>query len=193
MASTQLLYLAVGIQFAYCFPGLERDDGSVSAGTIDFIVQLLAIITQLLLTGRIAQRLGVRFLLVALPLLIAFGFVYLAVAPSFFVLAVVMIARRAGEYALVRPGREMLFTCVPLEEKYKAKNFIDTVVYRGADALAGWLKTLIELLAYQPGLAAIIGALIALFWARTGLSLAKIQAQVQPNRPENITSTRKSY
>jgi AAA family ATP:ADP antiporter len=104
--------------------------------------------------------------------------VWLAFAPTFAVLAVVMIARRAGEYALVRPGREMLFTVVPSEAKYKAKNFIDTVVYRGSDALSAWLKTTIELLAQQPGIAAAVGAGIALTWAATGAWLARTQRRL---------------
>ena len=118
----------------------DRVDQTRVFGVIDMIVQTLAIVTQLFFTGRIAQRLGVGVLLVAVPLAVAAGFLWLAFAPTFAVLAVVMIARRAGEYALVRPGREMLFTVVPVEAKYKAKNFIDTVVYRGSDALSGWLK-----------------------------------------------------
>ena len=142
-------------------------------GTIDAVVQALAILTQLFLTGRIAQRLGVGVLLVAVPLVTMLGFLWLALAPVFAVLAVVMVVRRAGEYALVRPGREMLFTAVPAEAKYKAKNFIDTVVYRGADAVSAWAKTLVDLLAQQPAIAALIGAGIALAWAVTGGALAR--------------------
>ncbi len=147
-------------------------------GVIDMIVQALAIVTQLFFTGRIAQRLGVGVLLVAVPLAVAGGFVWLAFAPTFAVLAVVMIARRAGEYALVRPGREMLFTVVPAEAKYKAKNFIDTVVYRGSDALSAWLKATIEMLAQQPAVAAIVGAGIAVAWAATGAWLAREQRKL---------------
>jgi len=100
------------------------------------------------------------------------------------VLAIVMIARRTGEYALVRPGREMLFTVVSVEAKYKAKNFIDTVVYRGSDALSGWLKAAIELLAQAPAVAALIGAVIALVWAATGAWLARTQRRMdQPAQP----------
>jgi len=104
------------------------------------------------------------------------------------VLAVVMIARRAGEYALVRPGREMLFTVVPAEAKYKAKNFIDTVIYRGSDALTGWLNTAIALLAQQPAVPALAGAAIALAWAVTGAWLAGTQRRIgdgvaAPHRP----------
>ena len=103
----------------------------------------------------------------------AAGFLWLALAPVFAVLAVVMIARRVGEYALVRPGREMLFTVVAPEEKYKAKNFIDTVVYRGGDAVGGWVKRGLDVLAEHAALAMTIGAVIALAWAATGIYLGR--------------------
>ena len=106
-------------------------------GLIDTVVQALAILTQVFLTGRLARRLGVGVLLVAVPLVMAAGFLWLALAPVFALFVVVMVVRRAGEYALVRPGREMLFTVLPAEDKYKAKNFIDTVVYRGGEAPGG--------------------------------------------------------
>src|SRR5690606_7655765 len=113
----------------------DRKDQTRVFGIIDTIVQLLAVLSQLFITGRVAQRLGVGILLTAVPLVMAIGFLWLAFAPVFAVLAVVMVARRAGEYAFVRPGREMLYTVVPVESKYKAKNVIDTVVYRGGDAV----------------------------------------------------------
>lgn len=97
-------------------------------GLIDTVVQALAILTQLFFTGRIARRMGVGVLLVAVPLVMVAGFLWLALAPVFAVFVVVMVVRRAGEYALVRPGREMLYTVLPAEQKYRAKNFIDTVV-----------------------------------------------------------------
>ncbi|MDX9873571.1 MAG: MFS transporter [Spongiibacteraceae bacterium] len=142
-------------------------------GIIDVVVQTLAILTQLFFTGRLARRLGVGFLLVAVPLLMALCFAWLALAPAFAVLAIVMVLRRAGEYALVRPGREMLYTVVDPTEKYKAKNLIDTVVYRGGDALSGWVKRGLDLLAEQPAAAMLIGAGVALMWAVTGRGLAR--------------------
>jgi len=81
--------------------------------------------------------------------------------------------RRAGEYALVRPGREMLYSVVDAEQKYKAKNFIDTVVYRGGDAVSGWIKHGIDLLAGHPAMAMIIGSLLAMAWAGNGLLLGR--------------------
>lgn len=146
-------------------------------GMIDTIVQALAILTQIFITGRVARRLGVGVLLVAVPVITAAGFLWLALAPTFAVFAVVMVARRAGEYAFVRPGREMLYTVAGPEERYKAKNFTDTVIYRGADALSGWVKRMLDLIGEHPALAMIIGAGLALLWAGTGAGLGRVQRQ----------------
>jgi AAA family ATP:ADP antiporter len=101
------------------------------------------------------------------------------------VCVVIMVARRAGEYALVRPGREMLYTVVPPQQKFKAKNFIDTVVYRGGDAVSGWVKRALDLLGELPGLAMFIGAGIALTWAGTGFLLGRAQRrrEADPEAP----------
>lgn len=144
-------------------------------GLIDIVVQSLAILTQVFVTGRIAQRLGVGVLLVAVPVVIAAGFLWLAFSPVFAALAVVMVVRRAGEYALVRPGREMLYTVVPAEQKYKAKNFIDTVVYRGGDAVSGWVKRGIDLIGDHPAVAMCLGSALALVWAGNGWYLGRAQ------------------
>jgi AAA family ATP:ADP antiporter len=90
---------------------------------IDWIVQSLTILAQLFITGRIASRLGLVVLLTIIPVAIFFGFVALAIWNTFAVLAVVIVLRRSGEYAFVRPGREMLWTPMSKETKYKAKNF----------------------------------------------------------------------
>ncbi|WP_242107581.1 NTP/NDP exchange transporter [Luteimonas aquatica] len=148
-------------------------------GTIDAVVQALAILSQLFVTGRLAQRLGVGVLLVAVPLITVFGFLWLALAPTFAVLAVVMVVRRAGEYAFIRPGREMLWTVTTPEAKYKAKNFVDSVVYRGADALSSWLKAGVDALAQQPTIAALLGAALALLWAFNGSALARAHRRIE--------------
>src|SRR3546814_13714579 len=96
------------------------------------------------------------------------GFVGLALAPGFAMLAALMIVRHIGEYAFVRPGREMLFAPLDAESKYKAKGFIDTVVYRAGDAVSGWLKSGLDLLAQGGVLVAIIGALCAMVWGVLG-------------------------
>lgn len=96
------------------------------------------------------------------------GFVGLALAPTFAVLAAVMIVRRIGEYAFVRPGREMLFAPLDAQSKYKAKNFIDTVVYRGGDALSSWAKSLLDSLGHGAWLVAVVGAVCAAIWGVVG-------------------------
>jgi AAA family ATP:ADP antiporter len=168
---TTFLYFEQARLVELHFP--DREDQTRVFGLLDFIVQSLAILTQLFLTGRIVQRLGLVVLLTAVPVVMALGFLWLALAPTFAVFAVVMVTRRAGEYALARPGREMLFTAVPAEAKYKAKNVIDTAVYRGADAVSGWVKTGVDAIAGHPAVVAVAGAALALGWAFTGWSLAR--------------------
>jgi AAA family ATP:ADP antiporter len=99
-------------------------------------------------------------------------------------LAALMIVRRVGEYAFVRPGREMLFAPLDALTKYKAKNFIDTVVYRGGDAVSARAKALLDLLSQGALLAALVGAACAAAWAALGWYLGgkqtAPQAQAEP-------------
>jgi AAA family ATP:ADP antiporter len=139
---------------------------------IDTAVQSLTILIQIFATGRLARRLGVSALLAAVPLIMMAGFGLLALAATFPVLAFVMIVRRVGEYALVRPGREMLFAPVDPETKYKAKNALDTFVYRGGDAISGWAYTGIVAVA-STGAVAVAGALICGLWALLGLAIGR--------------------
>src|SRR5690606_19418837 len=129
------LYFEQARLVAEYFP--DRTTQTQVFGAIDAAVQALSLFIQAFVTGRLAKRLGVGVLLVSVPVAMAVGFVALAAAPLFAVFVVVMVIRRVGEYALVRPGREMLYAVLPAEQKYKAKNFIDTVVYRGGDAVSG--------------------------------------------------------
>jgi AAA family ATP:ADP antiporter len=99
-------------------------------------------------------------------------------APVFSVFVVVMVVRRTGEYALVRPGREMLYTVIPPEGKYKAKNFNDTVVYRGGDAVSGWVRSGLHQFG-DPSLAMLVGSALALVWAAVGFGLARKQTRLE--------------
>jgi AAA family ATP:ADP antiporter len=160
-AST-FLYFEQARLVAETFPERTRQTQVFSA--LDAAVQALTILVQLFFTGRMARRYGVSVLLTAVPLAVAAGFLVLALLPTFGVLAGVMILRRAGEYALLRPGREMLFTVVDPETKYKAKNVIDTAVYRAGDAVSAWVKTGIDALSGHPATVALAGAALALGW-----------------------------
>ncbi len=140
---------------------------------IDWIVQSLTILSQLFLTGRIASRLGVVVLLTMIPVAIFCGFVALAIWNTFAVLTVVIVLRRSGEYAFVRPGREMLWSPMGKETKYKAKNFVDVPVYRGADAAVAQLQTAIEGAGFGAQVVALLGALGATLWAANGWWLGR--------------------
>ncbi len=146
----------------------DRNEQIRVFGLIDFAVQAMALLTQLFITGRAAQRFGLRALLAGVPVLVCLGFIALALAPTFAMLAALMIVRRVGEYAFVRPGREMLFAPLDAESKYKAKNFIDTVVYRAGDAVSAWAKALLDMLANGVLVAALAGAACAAAWAALG-------------------------
>lgn len=168
--ATTFLYFEQARIVEATFPDRTRQTQVFAA--IDVVVQSLTILIQIFFTGRLAKRLGVTVLLTGVPLLMTAGFGLLALAATFPVLAFVMILRRVGEYALIRPGREMLFTRVDTETKYKAKNAIDTMVYRGGDALAGWVYTAVSTLA-SIQIAAIAGAALAGLWALLGYRIGR--------------------
>ena len=137
---------------------------------IDALVQALTLAVQLLVTARLAKRMGVTVLLTAIPILMVLGFGLLSVAAALPMLLLVVILRRVGEYALARPGREMLFTRVGQEERYKVKNVIDTVVYRGGDAVSAWIRTAVDSVGAQPMMA---GMAFAALWAGVGYWLGR--------------------
>ena len=140
---------------------------------IDWIVQSITILAQLFLTGRIASRLGLVVLLTIIPVAVFFGFIALAIWNTFIVLAIAIVLRRSGEYAFVRPGREMLWTPMSKETKYKAKNFVDVPVYRGADAGVAQLQRVIEGAGFGMQTLALLGALAAALWAVNGWWLGR--------------------
>jgi AAA family ATP:ADP antiporter len=175
---TTFLYFEQARVVAEYFP--DRESQVRVFGIIDFVVQAGALLSQLFITGRIAQRLGVGVLLAAVPLIMCAGFLGLMLAPSFGLIAALMIVRRIGEYAFVRPGREMLFAPLDAMSKYKAKNVIDTVVYRAGDAVSAWAKTLLDMVGQGAGLAALVGAFCALAWGLLGWQLGK-KADQQPH------------
>ena len=111
---------------------------------IDLLVNVLTLLTQLFITGRMLRWLGVGVSLAFLPLVSVIGFGVLGVAPVLAVLVVLQVLRRAGNYAIQRPAREVLYTVLARTDKYKAKNFNDTFVYRVGDQVGAWSYTLIS-------------------------------------------------
>jgi ATP:ADP antiporter, AAA family len=140
---------------------------------LDTIVQLLVILSQVFLTGRIATKFGVTALLVTVPLVMVAGLTVFAFWDGFMILAISMVIRRWGEYAFVRPGREMLFSKVDRESKYKAKNLCDVAVYRVADAGFAQLKKILDGAHLGGMIDALIAAGVAALWALNGWWLGR--------------------
>lgn len=105
---------------------------------LDLLVNILTVGTQLFLTGRIIKLLGVAVTLAILPIMVMIGFTGLGLMPTLAVLATIQVLRRSTNFAVARPTRETLYTILPREDKYKAKNFIDTFVYRSGDQIGAW-------------------------------------------------------
>ncbi len=142
---------------------------------MDFAVNALTLIIQVFLTGRIVQALGMSWTLALIPLLLGGGFLMLGIAPLLGTLVVVQVVRRAGNYAIMKPTREMLFVVLAPEEKYKAKNVIDTVVYRGGDVVSAWAYAGLQALGLGLSAIAFIAVPVAAGWAWISWGLGRMQ------------------
>ena len=123
--------------------------------SVDLVVNTLTLALQILAFSRLTALLSPGWLLAVVPLISVAGFLWLGATPTLAALIAFGVARRVGEFAVSKPAREALFTVVPREHRYKAKNFIDTVVYRGGDALSGWIFA---------GVSAFVAAGVSLGW-----------------------------
>ena len=143
-------------------------------GGIDLAVNSIAFVIALFATGRLATRFGMPTTLALIPALMVGGWAIVALSPVLAVLAGLQIARRAGNYAITRPGREMLFTAVDADTRFKAKPVIDIVVYRGGDMMTAWFYTLLTT-TFALGTAGIaaVAAVIAAIWAGAGVFLGR--------------------
>ncbi len=141
---------------------------------IDLAVNLLTAFIALFATGRLATRAGMPTTLALVPLLMIGGWLIVAVSPVMGVLIGLQIARRAGNYAITRPGREMLFTIVDADTRFKAKPVVDIVVYRGGDVATAWFYTAVTA-TLGLGLAgvALVSAAICALWAGAGVYLGR--------------------
>ncbi|MDC3384207.1 MFS transporter [Gammaproteobacteria bacterium] len=152
----------------------SRPERSVIWAQMDFAVNILAISTGLFATSRIVTKFGMPITIAMVPVMICIGLLVLAISPLLGVVVVLQVIRRAGNYAVTRPAREMLFTLVNQETRFKAKPVIDIVAYRGGDMLTAWLFTgLTQGLGLGLAAVAAVGAGIASLWALVGIYLGK--------------------
>jgi AAA family ATP:ADP antiporter len=171
----------------------DRGERRAFLARIDLIVNVLTILFEVYLTARIIKWFGVAVTLAIVPVAVAVGFVALGLWPTLWTLVVVQVIYRAGRYGLAKPAREVLFTVVSREEKYKSKAFIDAAVYRGGDLVSGWIYAGLALIGLTVGPIALIAAPAAILWAvvsiRVGRSGEVKAAEFAAAAAEEATAT----
>jgi len=145
---------------------------------VDLAVNVLTVVFQVYLTAKVIKWLGVGVTLALVPIAVVLGFLALGLYPTLAVLVVVQVAYRAGRYGFTKPAREILWTVLDREAKYKSKPFLDAAVYRGGDLLSGWLYTGMAALGLTIGAIALVAAPVAGIWALLGLRLGGRQEQL---------------
>lgn len=146
---------------------------------LDMAVNTLTFFGQVFLSARLIAAIGLPLTLALLPAFSVFAFLALALAPTLAVLIIIQVLRRAGGFAITAPAREVLFTVVTREQKYKSKNFIDTVVSRGADVLSGWLFVLLSGIGLGLGGVALVAVPLALAWLAVAFALGRTQERLK--------------
>ncbi len=185
--STLLYFQQVDIA-AHAFA--DRAARTAFFAKIDLVVNVLAILGQAFLAARLIKWLGVGITLAVLPAMSVIGFAALGVGPTLVLLVVFLTLRRATDYALARPARETLFTVLSREDKYKAKNLIDTFVYRGGDQFGAWSNRLLGGMGLRLAGISFVAVPVAATWLLVSLWLGRRQARMaresQLNNPTPI-------
>ena len=152
--------------------------------SIDLAVSLLTLATQVFATGWLLKRFGTGIAAGALPLVYVVGFAALAVSPSLAVVLTLQVVQRWMNFAIANPARQVFFTVVTREEKYKAKNLIDVVIYRGSDALYGWVFDSLQALGLKLGAIALCALPVMAGW----LVLSAALGRTQERRAERLAA-----
>jgi len=175
IGSTLLYFEQTDIVGRYFTGAAER---TAVLARIEFAVQTLTVLTQILLTGRVIRWLGLAATLAILPAMTVVGFAALGAAPVLATLVVFIVLRRGTNFGLTNPAVEVLFTVVPREDKYKAKSFIETFVYRAGDQIGAWTYKLFVALGLGVSGAAFAAVPFGVIWLGLGLWLGRRQGQL---------------
>ena len=143
--------------------------------SIDLAVSLLSLATQVFATGQFLKRFGTGVAAGALPAIYVVGFIAIALSPTLMVVLTVQVLQRWMNFAIANPARQVFFTVVDREEKYKAKNLIDVVVYRGSDALYGWVYDSLHALGLKLGPIALVAWPVVAGWLVLSVVLGRAQ------------------
>jgi len=151
---------------------------------IDLAVGLLSLATQVFATAKFLKRFGTGISAAALPAVYLVGFAALAIAPSLSVVVTLQVAQRWMNFAIANPARQVFFTVVGREEKYKAKNLIDVVIYRGSDALYGWVYDSLQGLGLKLGAIALCALPVVAGWLILSTALGQTQERLTTKRDD---------
>jgi AAA family ATP:ADP antiporter len=153
----------------------DRDTQTRIFAGIDLAVNLLSLATQVFITGRVLKRFGTGVAAGALPGVYVVGFTALFLAPTLAVVVTLQVVQRWMNFAIANPARQVFFTVLDREEKYKAKNLIDVVIYRGSDALYGWVFDSLQVLGLKLGAIALVALPMAAGWLVLSAALGRAQ------------------
>jgi AAA family ATP:ADP antiporter len=156
----------------------ERTARTAFFANVDMAVNILTLSTQLLLTGRVFKKLGIAGTLALAPAVSIAGFLYLGIKPTLWAVVILQVLRRGGDFAITRPAREVLFTVMAREDKYKTKCFIDTFVYRAGDQIGAWSYTFLGFLGLGLAGIGLAAVFISALWLSVGLWLGRQQEQL---------------
>jgi AAA family ATP:ADP antiporter len=145
---------------------------------IDLAVNFLTLATQLFATGQLLKRFGTGVAAGALPAVYVAGFIALFLVPTLAAVLALQVAQRWIHFAFANPARQVFYTVLGREEKYKAKNLIDVVIYRGSDALYGWVFDSLQILGLKLATIALVAAPVSAVW----LILSAVLGRAQENR-----------
>lgn len=188
-----VLILAVMATFVYftrlqmvAALGTNLDMRTATFARIDMITQVATLVLQAIVTGHLMKRLGVSVTLALLPITAALGFIGLAILGSVAALIAFEATFRAVQRGIMRPARETLFTIVPRADRYKAKAFIDTFVYRGGDVIGAQTEGLLGRLGMGLAALAALAVPLAVVWVALGLWLGRAQRERAAREPHGV-------
>jgi len=142
---------------------------------LDFIINSISILGQFFITKWFLRKYSLSFTLSFLPIILIVGFLVMNIKTSLLIISGLIILHKAGNYILLKPAKEILFTGCTQEEKYGMKNFIDTFIYRGGDAFTGWIFTLLISLGFGLSFIALTMIPVVVYWGVIGKKLGEIQ------------------
>jgi AAA family ATP:ADP antiporter len=166
--------------------GTSLDMRTAMFAQIDMISQVATLVLQAIVTGHLMKRLGISVTLALLPITTALGFIGLAIVGSVTALIAFEATFRAVQRGIMRPARETLFTVVPRADRYKAKAFIDTFVFRGGDVIGAQTEGLLGRLGMGLAALATLAVPLAVVWVALGLWLGRAQRERATREPHRV-------